>query len=74
MNRVTPWWGRARQVHATGTLQLWLGKLGKVIAEAWGQVVAPAGRTGSSTPFQGRLLPNAPRKTPCLAAQNICLG
>ena len=43
---------RARQVHAPGTLHLWWAKLGKVFAEAWGQALAPDGRTGSSTPLQ----------------------
>jgi hypothetical protein len=39
---------------------MWWDKLGKVFAEAWGEVVVPAGRTGSSTPFQGLFLPNGP--------------
>jgi hypothetical protein len=58
-------------VHAPGTLQLWFAKLGKVFSEAWGQVVRPAGRTGSSTAPQGLLLSNGAMKPPCLTPQTI---
>lgn len=70
---MTPWGGRARQVHASGTLQMWWDKLGKVFAEAWGEVVVPAGRTGSSTPFQGLFLPNGAMKPHVLPPLNECV-
>ena len=61
-------------MHAPGTLQLWCVKLGKVFAEAWGQLVAPAGRTGSSRPLQGLLLSNGAMKPQCLKPQTVCFG